>query len=110
MAGVGSTGVAGSPTQLADGKNPKLVATVYSDGSVKVRGANLDAAGNTVESRAGYDGATKITSDEVLKAVLVELRVLTGLIRQMALSPDDPEQLRQDELIAIGNDTTNATQ
>lgn len=109
MAGVGSTGVSGSPTQLGDGTDPTLLAQVYSDGSVKVRGATLDPSGNTVENRAGFDGATRITSDDVLKAILIELRVLTRVMMQTALIPDDPEQWRQDEVISIGNDTTSAT-
>lgn len=110
MAGVGSTGISGSPTQLADGADPNIVAQVYSDGSVKVRGATLNVAGGTVEGRADFDGATVISSADVLKAILIELRVLTGLIKQMALSGDDPEQLRQDEILAVGGDATNATQ
>jgi adhesin HecA-like repeat protein len=110
MAGIGSTGIAGSPTQLADGTDPNIVATVYSDGSVKVRGATLNVAGGTVEGRADFDGATVISSADVLKAILIELRVLTNVMMQAALMTDDPEQLRRDEILAVGGDATNATQ
>lgn len=106
----GSTGIAGSPTQIADSVNPGYVAQVYPDRSLKVSfgGVSVDpTTGAIVGIRT--DSAARITLSEraMLQALLGEARLQTFLIWCLCSNqpvPDDLDALRREQKLVRDTD------
>lgn len=110
--GIGGTGLSplggGGGTEEIIDPITGTPATVYPDGSLKVRDTYTNPAGGGASALSDYDGATILQSGNILKAMLIELRVLTKVLFEANLIKDDPEQWRADEIQTIGDDAMNA--
>lgn len=105
-----SSGIAGAPGQLADGKNPNYVAQVYSDFALKVRfgGVSQDP---TTGALVGFrtDGAARITLSEraLMLATLRETRIQTLLMYCLLTNqpvPDDLDAMRREPNLVLDTD------
>lgn len=106
-----STGIAGSPDQLADGVNADYVAEVFSDRAVKVRfgGVSTDATTGAITGiRTDTAGRVMLSERAMLQAMLQESRLQTFLIHCLCTNqpvPDDLDALRLEPTLVYETDS-----
>lgn len=107
----GSTGIAGAPTQIADGRNPNYVAQVYPDLALKVSfgGVGVDTTtGRIIGIRTDNNGRITLSERAMLAAMLSEARIQTLLLYCLCTNqpvPDDLDALRREPRLATDTDT-----
>jgi hypothetical protein len=105
-----STGIAGAPSQIADGKNPAYVAQVYPDGAVEVRiaGASTDpVTGQVTGPRTDNNARITLSERAMLAAMLQESRIQTLLLYCLCTNqpvPDDLDALRREPRLTTETD------
>lgn len=105
--GAASTGIAGAPSQLADGKNPKVKVTVVQTemgNALLVEGISggLNPAGQPTEAALSFGGGVMLAQADVLKGILIELRVISNILTAGLNTSDTPAALRADENEGLG--------
>ena len=73
------SGNAAGPGQLADKDKPTQLAAVDKTGAVKVQGGSTDLSGIVRQGRIDAEGRMVISDTDVLRELLVEMRLLTAM-------------------------------
>ena len=105
-----STGIAGAPSQIADGVNSNYVAQVYPDRAVSVRFAGVTTdpvTGALAGLRADNAGRITLSERAMLQQMLVESRIQTHLLYCLCTNqpvPDDLDALRREPMMVRETD------
>ena len=75
-------GIAAGPGQLADKDKPTQLAAVDETGAVKVQGGSTDQSGVVRQLRTDAAGRLVISDTEVLRELLIEMRLLTAIMAE----------------------------
>lgn len=102
----GSTGIAGTPGQIADGVNTNYVAEVFSDRSVSVRFGALDMSGSLASPALGIGNRVITAERSIQVAILRELRVISFLLANGLNVRDDLDGLRHEPRLAADTDSS----
>lgn len=92
-------GIAAGPDQIADGKDPSRLAEVDQYGNLSEISKGLGPAGFHKVLRTDAGGKLILSDTELLKAILIEMRIQTQFLAAIAagqIANDDPDTLRLD--------------
>ena len=99
-----STGIAGTPGQIADGVNADYVAEVFSDRSVSVRFQGIGESGSAAAPSLGV-GNRLVTAERALfVAILQELRIMNYLLATGLNVREDLDGLRREPNLVADTD------
>ena len=75
-------GIAAGPDQLADGTVPTQLAEVDDSGALKVQGGSTDPGGTVKQLRVDSDGRMVISSADVIRELLIEMRLMNEMFAE----------------------------
>ena len=75
-------GIAAGPDQIADGIDPTLLAEVNADKALRVQGGSTDPAGTIQNVRVDSDGRMVMSSADMIRELLIEMRLLTEIFAE----------------------------
>ena len=85
---MGVKGIAADGTVITDDRYPARTAKVDTQGGLQTGTAGLSPAGIETLARLDEGGNLRLAQDTTLDAILIELKVATGLLAMLVGEPD----------------------